>query len=136
MESHSSKNTRRQKGSGTIEKKPNGKYLGKLRVSGYDTFYYTGKTEKEVQKKLNQFKSMTEREEIIPRKQTVNSYIKNWLMTVKKPTMKPASFDRLERTFEKQIENTRVGRSQLGTLTTLEIQTLLNSYARTLPGLS
>lgn len=132
MESHSSKNTRRQKGSGTIEKKPNGKYLGKLRVSGYDTFYYTGKTEKEVQKKLNQFKSMTEREEIIPRKQTVNSYIKNWLMTVKKPTMKPASFDRLERTFEKQIENTRVGRSQLGTLTTLEIQTLLNSYARTL----
>lgn len=46
--------------------------------------------------------------------------------------MKPASFDRLERTFENQIKNTQVGRSQLGNLTTLEIQMLINSYTQTL----
>ena len=45
------KTTRRKKGTGNIEKKSNGTYLGKLRVSGYDTFYYTGTSEKEVQKK-------------------------------------------------------------------------------------
>ncbi len=132
MENNSTKSPRRPKGMGSIQKKSNGSYLGKLRITGYDTFYYTGKTEKEVQKKLNEFKSMTEREEIIPRKQTVNSYITNWLTTVKKPSMKPASYDRLERTFEKQIKDTRVGRSQLGTLSSMEIQTLLNSYTKTL----
>lgn len=132
MENTSSKSTRRRKGTGTIQKKSNGTYFGKLRIAGYEPFYYTGKSEKEVQKKLNEFKAITERQEIVPRKQTVNAYIKNWLTTVKKPTMKPASFDRLERTFEKQIENTPVGRSQLGTLSSMEIQTLLNSYTQTL----
>lgn len=132
MDNTTSKTIRKRKGMGTIQKKPNGSYLGKLRKTGYDTFYYTGKTEKEVQKKLNEFRAKTEREEIIPRKQTVNAYIQNWLITVKKPTMKPASFDRLERTFEKQIKTTSVGRSQLGTLSSIEIQTLLNSYTETL----
>lgn len=123
---------RKKKGTGTIVKKPNGTYLGKIRIAGYDTFYYSGKSEREVQKKLNEFKAMTDREEIIPRKQTVNTYIRNWLNTVKKPSIKAASYDRLERTFEKQIEPTRVGRSQLGTLSAMEIQQLLNSYTQTL----
>ena len=38
----------------------------------------------------------------------------------------------MERTFENQIKNTHVGRSQLGNLTTLEIQMLINSYTQTL----
>ena len=126
------KTTRRKKGTGSIEKKSNGTYLGKLRVSGYETFYYTGTSEREVQKKLNEFRISTQRKEIIPRRQTVNAYIEVWLKTIKKPSMKPASFDRLERTFENQIKNTHVGRSQLGNLTTLEIQMLINSYTQTL----
>lgn len=126
------KTTRRKKGTGNIEKKSNGTYLGKLRVSGYDTFYYTGTSEKEVQKKLNEFYILTQRKEIVPQRQTVNAYIETWLSTIKKPSLKPASFDRLERTFEKQIKNTNVGRSQLGNLTTMEIQQLINSYTKTL----
>ena len=55
MENNSTKSPRRPKGMGSIQKKSNGSYLGKLRITGYDTFYYTGKTEKEVQKKLNEF---------------------------------------------------------------------------------
>ena len=124
--------TRKRKGCGSIQKKANGSYLGRLRISGYDPFYYTGTSEKEVQKKLNEFRLFTLRKEIVPQKQTVNSYIERWLTTVKMPSLKPSSYDRLERTYLKQIKNTSVGRSQLGTLTSLEIQTLINSYTTTL----
>lgn len=123
---------RKRKGTGSIQKKENGTYLGRLRIAGYDTFYYTGRSEKEVQKKLNEFRALTERKEIVPRKQTVNTYIQNWLQTVKMPSLKRSSYDRLERTFEKQIRDTQVGRCQLGTLSSKDIQTLLNSNIQTL----
>lgn len=123
---------RKRKGRGNIQKKANGSYLGRLRISGYDTFYVTGTSEKEVQKELDNFYLKTLRKEIVPQKQTVNSYIERWLVTVKMPSMKAASYDRLERTYQKQIKNTPVGRSQLGTLTSMEIQTLINSYTASL----
>lgn len=121
-------NGRKRKGCGNIQKKSNGTYLGRLRITGYDTFYYTGTSEKEVQKELDNFRLRTLRKEIIPQKQTVNSYIERWLSTVKMPSLKAASYDRLERTYQQQIKNTAVGRSQLGTLTSMEIQALINSY--------
>lgn len=46
--------------------------------------------------------------------------------------MKPASYDRLERTYNKQIKHSPVGRSQLGNLTSMEIQALINSYTSSL----
>lgn len=124
--------SRKRKGRGNIQKKANGNYLGRLRIAGYDTFYVTGTSEKEVQKELDQFYLKTLRKEIVPQKQTVNSYIEQWLTSVKMPSLKAASYDRLERTYQKQIKNTPVGRSQLGTLTSMEIQTLINSYTTTL----
>ena len=124
--------SRKRKGRGNIQKKANGNYLGRLRIAGYDTFYVTGTSEKEVQKELDQFYLKTLKKEIIPQKQTVNSYIEQWLTSVKMPSLKAASYDRLERTYQKQIKNTPVGRSQLGTLTSMEIQTLINSYTTTL----
>lgn len=39
---------RKRKGRGNIQKKANGSYLGRLRISGYDTFYVTGTSEKSV----------------------------------------------------------------------------------------
>ena len=48
------------------------------------------------------------------------------------PSLKPSSYDRLKQTYLKQIKNTSVGRSQLGTLTSLGIQALINSYTTTL----
>ena len=116
--------SRKKKGTGSIEKKPNGTYLGKIRITGYDTFYYTGTSQKEVQKKLNEFYALTQHKEVLPRRQTVNAYIENWLKIVKRPSMKPSSYDRLENTYKNQIRDTYVGRSQLGTLSTVEIQRL------------
>ena len=47
---------RRKKGEGSITKKPNGTYLGRITISGYDPFSCTGTTRKEVERKLNEFK--------------------------------------------------------------------------------
>lgn len=121
---------RRKKGTGSIEKKDNGSYLGRMRIAGYEPFYYTGTSEKEVQRELDKFRLKTLRKEIIPEKQTVNSYIEYWLVLVKMPSLKQPSYDRLERTFLNQIQDTAVGRSQLGTLSNKEIQELLNSYTK------
>ena len=46
-----------------------------MRIAGYEPFYYTGTSEKEVQRELDKFRLKTLRKEIIPEKQTVNSYI-------------------------------------------------------------
>ena len=85
--------SRKRKGRGNIQKKANGNYLGRLRIAGYDTFYVTGTSEKEVQKELDQFYLKTLKKEIIPQKQTVNSYIEQWLTSVKMPSLKAASYD-------------------------------------------
>ena len=46
----STTSTRKRKGAGNIQKKANGSYLGRIRITGYDTYYYTGTSEKDVQK--------------------------------------------------------------------------------------
>lgn len=75
----STTSTRKRKGAGNIQKKANGSYLGRIRITGYDTYYYTGTSEKDVQKNLNEFYEKTQRHEIIARKETVNTYIERWL---------------------------------------------------------
>lgn len=42
----STTSTRKRKGAGNIQKKANGSYLGRIRITGYDTYYYTGTSEK------------------------------------------------------------------------------------------
>ena len=71
----STTSTRKRKGAGNIQKKANGSYLGRIRITGYDTYYYTGTSEKDVQKNLNEFYEKPQRHEIIARKETVNTYI-------------------------------------------------------------
>lgn len=41
----STTSTRKRKGAGNIQKKANGSYLGRIRITGYDTYYYTGTSE-------------------------------------------------------------------------------------------
>lgn len=123
---------RRRKGEGSISKKANGTYIGRISISGYDPFTCVGSTEKEVQKKMDAFKKQALKEEVIPQKIFVRDFIKEWMLTVKKPSLKPASYDRVERTFENHIENSPVGRCQLGNVTSRDIQQLINSKTETL----
>lgn len=123
---------RRRKGQGSITRKENGTYLGRITVSGYEPYSCVGATKKEVEKKLEEFRIRTLRKEVIPKQISVSDYIENWLENVKKPALKPASFDRLEGTYNNHIRNTQVGRSQMGNIRAMDIQKLINEESRTL----
>ena len=125
------KNTekRRRKGSGSIYKNASGSFVGRISISGYEPFSCTGKTQKEVEKKLEEYRTKTIRKEVIPERISVRDYIEAWLKNVKRPSLKSASYDRLERTYLNQVKNTQVGRSQIGNITSREIQGLINENA-------
>lgn len=124
--------TRRKKGQGSIFKRSNGTYTGRIKIAGYDPFSCTGATQKEVEKKLEAFRKKTLKEEVIPQRRMVRDYIEHWLYNVKKKSLKPSSFDRLERTYLNQIKNSHVGRCQLGNITSSDIQELINEKSETL----
>lgn len=123
---------RRRKGEGSIRKKSNGTYLGRISIAGYDPYSCTGKTKEETQKKLDAFRICTLKNEVLPKKIFMRDFIKEWLISVKQPSLKAASFDRLERTYENHIEHSAVGRCQLGNLTSGDIQRLINEKSETL----
>lgn len=104
------KNTqkRRRKGAGSITKKVNGTYLGRISISGYEPYSCTGTSKKEVEKKLEDFRIRTLKQEVIPQRIFVNAYIESWLENVKKPSLKASSYDRLERTYLTQIKHSQV----------------------------
>ena len=132
MEEKETTKKRRKKGAGSIMRKANGTYLGRIAISGYEPFSCTGATKKEVERKLEEFKIRTLKKEVIPQKIFVNTYIEKWIETVKRPSLKAASFDRLERTYLTQIKDSRVGRCQLGNITSMDVQGLINEKSRTL----
>ena len=132
MEEKETTKKRRKKGAGSIMRKANGTYLGRIAISGYEPFSCTGATKKEVERKLEEFKIRTLKKEVIPQKIFVNTYIEKWMETVKRPSLKAASFDRLERTYLTQIKDSRVGRCQLGNITSIDEQGLINEKSRTL----
>lgn len=124
--------SRRRKGQGSILQKENGSYLGRITIAGYEPYSCTGKTRREVEEKLEKFRLHALKKEVVPRKIFVNTYIEYWLENVKRPALKPASYDRLERTYLRQIKNSQVGRCQLGNITARDIQVLINEYSRVL----
>ena len=132
MEEKETTKKRRKKGAGSIMRKANGTYLGRIAISGYEPFSCTGATKKEVERKLEEFKIRTLKKEVIPQKIFVNTYIEKWMETVKRPSLKAASVDRLERTYLTQIKDSRVGRCQLGNITSMDVQGLINEKSRTL----
>lgn len=123
---------RRKKGEGSITQKDNGTFLGRISISGYEPFSCVGATRKEVEKKMEDFRISTLKGEVVAKKIFVNDYIESWLVDVKKPSLKPASYDRLERTYQSQIKNSLVGRCQLGNIRTIDIQKLINDKSEVL----
>lgn len=123
---------RRKKGQGSIAQKENGTYIGRITIAGYEPYSCIGATRKDVEKKLEAFRIRTLKNEVIPQRIFVNAYIESWLINVKKPSLKPASYDRLERTYYNQIKNSTVGRCQLGNIKSIDIQKLINEKSKTL----
>lgn len=124
-------NKRRRKGDGSITRLPSGKFRGRISLEG-TSYSCVADSESEVKKKLESYRRSILKQEVIPKKIRVNEFIENWLHEVKRPSLKPASYDRLERTYQNHIMKSAVGRSQLGNLTSKDLQRLINDKSESL----
>lgn len=125
------KNPRREKGAGSITLRKNGTYMGRITLNGTVKTVY-GKSEAEVKKKLIECRNSIIRGENVVRKVKVNDHIEEWLKTYKLPVLKPSSYDRLERTYTHHIKNSIVGRGQMGSINTKDLQNLINMKSQAL----
>lgn len=134
MTNQSNKNInkpRREKGAGSITLRKDGTYMGRITLSGIVKTVY-GKSEAEVKRKLTECRNGMIRGENIIKKIKVSDYIEQWMETYKKPSLKPSSYDRLERTYIHHVKNTTVGKSQMGNISTKDLQTLINTKSMVL----
>lgn len=118
---------RQPNGAGTIRKRKDGTFEAMMTVYDHDgkskrkSFY--GKNKQEVFDKMEEFKiSLAIKESNISVR--LEDYLNEWLYSVKKLSIKPASFDRLEMTIENQIIP-RLGNYYMNELTSMIIQVKL-----------
>ena len=118
---------RREKGTGTLWKKENGTWMGRVDIGRnaegkrkYKNF--SGKTEAEVKRKIREFNKSAKH--IDENKITVGAYIQNWLSTYKMGTIKLSSYDAIEKTLRNHIIP-NIGMIQLQQLTSDDVQSLL-----------
>lgn len=126
-----SKRPKKDHGSGSITQRKDKTWTARIQIGNKQNgkpnikaFY--GKTEAEVKRKLKNFKQEIQKNDfIVVQKTTVQQYMGNWLITVKKNTLKPKSYDRLETTLKYQIYP-YIGNLQISALTSDDVQTMIN----------
>ena len=119
---------RREKGTGTIWKKDNGTWMGRISIGtnaeGKRKFKsFSGKTEAEVKRKIREY---NKNEHPDPSKISLETYIYNWLTTYKKNTIKDTSYDALEKTVRNYVVP-HLGCIRLQEITADDIQKMLQS---------
>lgn len=119
---------RREKGTGNIYKRENGKWVGRITIGrkpdGSPRIkYFSGKSEAEVKRKIREYNKMNG--EVETNKITVEEYAVNWLHRYKAQTIRGSSYDRLENTIKYQIAP-HIGMLQLQQLEPDDIQDMLN----------
>lgn len=122
---------RRDKGDGCISQRADGTWTARIRVGltpegkpKIKAFY--GKSEREVKKRLKEFeKELHKNDMSVVQKGTVESYMLNWLRSVKSNELKPKSYDRLEQTLTYQVIP-YIGHLQVAAIQPDDIQKMVN----------
>lgn len=124
---------RQPNGAGTIRERKDGTFEGMLSVKNSEgkskrkSFY--GKTPQEVFDKMDKFK-LTQTNNPTNQEVYYESYLNQWLYTVKKPSLKITSFDRLDKTLNKHVIP-KIGHYRLNELTPIIIQeNLINAMEK------
>ena len=128
------KESRREKGTGSVRKINDNKYYGRLnlgkKANGKPNIKcFTGKTEADVKRQIRDFN--LGRKSISPENIcdiTFEQYIKTWLKTYKYPELKRSSFDRLEKTITKHIIP-NLGLLRVGKIHSDDIQLYFNKLS-------
>lgn len=118
---------RRENGQGTIYSRGD-KFAGRIMIGRQENGkprykYFSGKTEGEVRRAIRQYHKESDKVDVT-NKVTVRDYCNNWLRVYKKDTLKPASYDRLERTIKFQVAP-EIGSIQLVRLSSDDVQKML-----------
>ena len=118
---------RREKGTGTVYRRDNGTWVGRMNLGrGEDgKIKYkcvSGKSEAEVKRKIRELcrRDPTQNTSQI----LLENYLLSWLVNVKKISLKPSSYDRLEATVLKQVIP-RIGSFKISEITPEDIGAML-----------
>lgn len=113
---------RRDKGNGGITKRKDGRYT--VSYKGHST---TVKTLALAKAKIKEWQTKEARNEPLNiKRQTVETYLYNYILNYKKNNLKPKSLIRIMQTYENQIKPT-IGCLQMGSITTENIQQMINT---------
>lgn len=122
---------RREKGSGSISKRKDGTWTGRIclgyKENGKQNIKAVyGKTESEVKKKLKSLKAeIVKYDTINLPKLTLSQLLNDWKNNIKRYDLKPSSFDRLEQTIDNNI-SPYIGYFQITSITSRDIQQYIN----------
>lgn len=110
-----------------IKQRKDGYFEVKITVSPNVRKSVYGATKAEVRKKAKELREEAVRFDISNvKKMTVSSYMTNWLTQVKKPELKPGSYDRIEQSLNYQIFP-HIGHIQINALTSNDVQQMINA---------
>lgn len=109
-----------------ILERKDGRYFARFTWEGKRISVY-GKSEAEVKKKLKDYQKEIDKGNVPVIKEKLQVGISQWLEVVKKPKVREKTYDRIESTFKNHIENTSLGRMQIGVIKTLDIQKFINA---------
>ena len=113
---------RRDKGEGGISPRSDGRY-----AVSYKKHNTTVKTMKQAKEKLNEWKAKEARgEPLAVKRQTVKTYIGNYIVNYKQHSLKPKSYERIMQTYNNQVVP-HIGDIQMGALSTDHIQQMINN---------
>lgn len=122
---------RREKGTGTIYQRENGTWVGRVSIGrGRDGKIkykcFSGKSETEVKRKIREYNKSDARKISVDASQALfQNYLRSWLTNVKKISLKPSSYDRLESTAINQVIP-RIGTFKIGEITPEDIGKMLS----------
>lgn len=117
----------RKYGDGSVYQLKNGTWKGKyFPRKGDKPKYFSGKTEREVRRKINEYRRSPEALVIANAKNVnVADYFRNWLLTFKRNSLKPKSYDRIESIIEGTISQ-KLGTLRMGDITGQDCQRVIN----------
>ena len=122
---------RREKGSGSVSQRADGLWVGRIdagrKPDGKRNIKVVyAKTEPECKRKLRDLiKEVNKGEHYYVERSSVESYMTDWLVDVKKNELKPKSYDRLEQTLKDSVFP-YIGHIQLQAIQTKDVQTMIN----------
>lgn len=125
-------NDRRDYGTGSISQRKDGTWTARMIIGTnpngkpkIKALY--GKSEKEVKKKLKEFqKEFYKNDMTTVKKNTVESFMRDWLYEIKINSLKPKSFDRLEQTVLLHVIP-QIGHLQIAAIQSMDIQKMINT---------